>query len=865
MKLIIVESPAKARTISRFLGNGVTVEASMGHVRDLPSKGLGVDVEGGFVPTYVVSPGKEAVITRLRAALKKADELYLATDEDREGESIAWHLTEVLKPKVQVKRMVFHEITEPAIQSAFASPRDIDRKLVDAQEARRILDRLYGFGVSPVLWRRIKQGLSAGRVQSVAIRIVVERERERIAFVAAGYWDLLATVSQAGSFHFPATLVQLDGAKVATGADFDATGTLVTQGAVVLDERGARALAGALEQAAFSVRSVEQKPYRRSPYPPFRTSTLQQEASRKLRFSTSRTMSIAQRLYEAGYITYMRTDSTALSEAAVAAARKQIGTLFGPEYLPEKARSYTNKVKNAQEAHEAIRPAGDQFRTPEQIRHEVGEDEARIYELIWKRTVASQMKDALGESVSVRIDASSATGQDAEFASTGRAITFPGFLRAYVEGSDDPEAALDDQETPLPRLAEGDALDVHELEAVGHSTKAPPRFTEASLVRRLEELGVGRPSTYASIMSTIKERGYVWAKGQALIPTFTAFSVVTLLEDNFENLVDYAFTARMEDDLDRIADGEEETAPWLTRFYLGPEGLHQQIEDRLEDIDARELNSITLGEDEMGRGIVIRVGRYGPYLQRDDDRASIPDNLPPDELTLAKAIELLAEQPAGDKILGTDPESGQVVLARTGRFGPYVQLGEAAAKSKPKTSSLFRSMSLDSISLDTALQLLSLPRVVGVDPASSTEIVALNGRYGPYLDKGGQSRSLGSEEDLFTVTLEESLALFEQPPTRSRRAANLREIGATPEGKTVSVRSGRYGPYVTDGETNASLRAGDDAEQIDLDRALDLLAARRDRLADTTTTVRKSAAKKSTKAKKATKKTPRKKPAKRSS
>ena len=476
MKLIIVESPAKARTISRFLGNGVTVEASMGHVRDLPSKGLGVDVEAGFVPTYVVSPGKEAVIKRLRAALKQADELYLATDEDREGESIAWHLTEVLKPKVQVKRMVFHEITETAIQNAFASPRDIDRKLVDAQEARRILDRLYGFGVSPVLWRRIKQGLSAGRVQSVAIRIVVERERERIAFVAAGYWDLLATLSQAGSFHFPATLVQLDGAKIATGADFDATGTLVTQGAVVLDERGARALAAALEQASFSVASVEQKPYRRSPYPPFRTSTLQQEASRKLRFSTSRTMSIAQRLYEAGYITYMRTDSTALSEAAVAAARKQIGTLFGPEYLPEKARSYANKVKNAQEAHEAIRPAGDQFRTPEQIRREVSDDEARVYELIWKRTVASQMKDALGESVSVRIDASSATGQDAEFASSGRTITFPGFLRAYVEGSDDPEAALDDQETPLPHLAEGDVLDVHELEAVGHSTKAPAKI-----------------------------------------------------------------------------------------------------------------------------------------------------------------------------------------------------------------------------------------------------------------------------------------------------------------------------------------------------------------------------------------------------
>jgi DNA topoisomerase-1 len=847
MKLIIVESPAKARTISRFLGSGVAVEASMGHVRDLETKGLGVDVEGGFIPSYVVTPGKQSVIKKLRDALKKADELYLATDEDREGESIAWHLTEVLKPKVEVKRMVFHEITEPAIQGAFANPREIDRKLVDAQEARRILDRLYGYGVSPVLWRRVRQGLSAGRVQSVAVRIVVERERERIAFVAAGYWDLEATVSKDRSTPFRATLVELDGARVATGSDFDSTGALTNKDAVVLDEPRAQRLTYELENSEFSVREVETKPYRRSPYPPFRTSTLQQEASRKLRFSASRTMLVAQRLYESGYITYMRTDSTALSEAAVAATRSQISSLFGAEYLPEKPRSYSNKVKNAQEAHEAIRPAGDKFRTPEQVSREVSNDEARIYELIWKRTVASQMKDALGESVSVRLGAISTTGTDAEFSAAGRTITFPGFLRAYVEGSDDPEAALDDQESPLPPLAPGDMLELHELAPMGHSTKPPARFTEASLVRRLEELGVGRPSTYASILSTIKDRGYVWTKGQALIPTFTAFSVVSLLEENFENLVDYAFTARMEDDLDRIAEGEEETVPWLSRFYLGPEGLHQQIEDRLEDIDAREINSIPLGMDEHGQMVVIRVGRYGPYLERDGDRASIPDDLPPDELTLDRALELLNEQPAGDKILGTDPKTGQVVLARTGRFGPYVQLGEAQEKQKPKTASLFRSMSLDSISLDDALQLLELPRTVGIDPQSGEEIVALNGRYGPYLDRNGESRSLESEAQLFTVTLEEALDLFSKPKTRNPRGMNARELGKDAAGKTISVRTGRYGPYVTDGEVNANVPAKDDPEAIELERALELLEIRRSRLADSATPARKSGARKATK------------------
>jgi DNA topoisomerase-1 len=849
MKLVIVESPAKARTIARFLDDDVTVEASMGHIRDLAAKKdlppehqdkhwaqFGVDVDSGFVPYYVIHPAKKAQVKKLRDALKKADELYLATDEDREGESIAWHLSEVLKPKSTPKRMVFHEITEGAIRAAFDNPRAIDQQLVDAQEARRILDKLYGYEVSPVLWRRVRTGLSAGRVQSVAVRMIVERERERMSFVSAGYWDLLGTfAAEEEQSRFPATLVEIDGVRVANGSDFDSSGQLETEKVIVVDEAAARSLAIELAGADFAVRSIEAKPYRRSPYPPFRTSTLQQEAQRKLRFSASRTMRIAQRLYEGGYITYMRTDSTALSESAVASARSQIGSLFGSEYLPAKPRTYSNKVKNAQEAHEAIRPAGDRFRTPAQVEREVSEDEARVYELVWKRTVASQMKDALGESVAVRLGAIGSQGSNAEFAGNGRTITFPGFLRAYVEGSDDPEAALDDQETPLPPLHEGDQLEVVDLEAVGHSTKPPARFTEASLVRQLEELGVGRPSTYASILETIQERGYIWKKGQALIPTFTAFAVVTLLEQNFEDLVDYAFTARMEDDLDRIAEGEEETTPWLSRFYLGPEGLRQQVIDRLESIDAREINSIPLGTDDQDQVIVVRVGRYGPYVQRLDDRASIPDNLPPDELTLEKAIELLEEQPSGEKILGSDPESGLTVIARSGRFGPYVQLGESDGKDKPKTASLFQTMSLDSISLEEALTLLTLPRIVGKDPESGEEIVALNGRYGPYLSRGSERRSLQAEEQLFTVELAEALALFSQPPVRRGRgpqAANAgRDLGKTNEGKPVSVRSGRFGPYVTDGEVNASLRTGDDPETIALARAIELLAARRERLA----------------------------------
>jgi len=846
--LVIVESPTKAKKISEYLGDDVVVEASMGHIRDLPRSAkeipakykdeewatLGVNVDAGFEPIYVIAPNRRENIKKLKKAADEATQIYLATDEDREGEAIAWHLVEVLKPKVPVRRMVFHEITESAIRQAFENPRDIDERLVDAQEARRILDRLYGYEVSPVLWKKVATGLSAGRVQSVAVRIVVERERERMAFRSASYWDIVGRFAKEGDpATFDASLASIDGERVATGRDFDSKGNVAT-GVVRLDEEAATQLARALEGAEFVVRSVDTKPYTRKPYAPFRTSTLQMEAGRKLRFSSSRTMSVAQRLYENGYITYMRTDSVTLSTEAITEARNQIQRLFGADYVPDSPRVYGNRAKNAQEAHEAIRPAGETWRTPEQVAREVGSDEARLYELIWKRTLASQMPDARGESVTVRLGGVASDGRDAEFTASGRTITFPGFLKVYVESSDDPDAETDDQESILPPLAEGDPLEVLSLDPTGHETQPPRRYSEASLVQRLEELGVGRPSTYASILTTIQDRGYVWKKGGVLVPTFTAFAVVTLLEQHFPNLVDYAFTARMEDDLDAIAAGEEQRVPWLTRFYLGAEGLRQTVRNKLGDIDARAVNSIPIGEDDQGRQIVVRVGRYGPYLERGEDRASIPDDLPPDELTVERATKLLDEGSRGDKILGTDPETGLPVLARTGRFGPYVQLGEQeeGSKEKPKRASLFKGMDIDSLSLDDALRLLSLPRVVGKDP-DGVEILALNGRYGPYIQRGDDRRSLESEEQIFTITVEEALALLAEPPRRrgqSRQSA-ARELGSDPTtGKKITVRSGRYGPYVTDGEVNASLRKGDDPETIDLDRALELLAARRERL-----------------------------------
>ena len=867
--LVIVESPAKARTIASILGREYVVESSVGHIRDLPRnaadvpeayKGtawarMGVDVDNDFKPLYIVTPDKKKQVQKLKQLLKEASELYLATDEDREGESIAWHLHEVLNPRIPVKRMVFHEITRPAILRAVENPRDIDRRLVDAQEARRILDRLFGYEVSPVLWKKVMPGLSAGRVQSVATRIIVERERARMRFKQASYWDVVATL-EAESGAFEATLVALDGKRLATGKDFDESGTLKNANVAVLDEAAAGALASSLTGSPFAVRSVEEKPWKSSPRPPFMTSTLQQEASRKLRFSVHRTMQIAQRLYENGYITYMRTDSVTLSETAVAAARQQATEMFGAEFVPDKPRVWQSKVKNAQEAHEAIRPAGDSFRTPADVQDELNADEFKLYDLVWKRTIASEMKDATGRSVQVRA-AASADGRDAEFGASGLVIEFPGFRRAYVEGADDPEAELESQEKILPPLAEGDALRAVALEPKGHDTQPPARFTEASLVKTMEEMGVGRPSTYASIIDTINDRGYVWKRGSALIPSWTAFAVVDLLEQHFGHLVQYEFTAKMEDDLDEIAGGRNEPLPYLRTFYFGNGqlGLKTMVSERLGDIDARDINSIPIGADGDGREVVLRVGRYGPYVERGEERASVPEDIAPDELTIERAAELLA-QPSQERTLGTDPASGLEVIARAGRFGPYVQLGQADpdAKEKPKTGSLFKTMALDTITLDEALRLLSLPRVVGV-AEDGEEILAQNGRYGPYIKKGSDTRSLESEEQLFTVTEADARALLAEPKRRrgQRAAAQppLREFGADPaSGKPIVLKEGRFGPYVTDGETNASLRRGDSPETVTYERAVELLQDRRDRAA-TEAPTRKPARRKAAPKKKA--------------
>ncbi len=846
-----MESPAKAKTIAGFLGRDYVVESSIGHIRDLPRnaaevpaayKGepwarLGVDVDNDFKPLYVVAKEKKDQVRKLKDLLKDASELYLATDEDREGESIAWHLLEVLNPRVPVKRMVFHEITRAAIEHAVEDWRELDRRLVDAQEARRILDRLYGYEVSPVLWRKVMSGLSAGRVQSVATRILVERERARMRFRTASWWDIESSFEKSGerAAQFRAALVSLDGARLATGKDFDESGTLIRRDAVVLDEGRASELAQRLGAVDYEVRSVEEKPWRRSPSAPFITSTLQQEAGRKLRSSSSRTMQLAQRLYENGFITYMRTDSTTLSDQALAAARTQAVALYGSDYVPAQPRRYEKRVKNAQEAHEAIRPAGDAFRTPEQVVGQLSGDESRLYDLIWKRTVASQMADARGQSVQVRLGGVSSAEEDAEFATSGRVTTFPGFLRAYVEGADDPEAELEDQERPLPALAVGDRLAVVDppgMEPKSHATQPPARFTEASLVKALEEMGVGRPSTYASIISTIQDRGYVWKKGSALVPSFVAFAVVGLLEQYFAQLVDYGFTAAMEDDLDQIAGGQAESLPWLKRFYFGNgvTGLKTMVNSRLEEIDAREINSIRIGTDpETNTELFVRVGKYGPYIQEGENRASVPEDMAPDELTVERARELLAA-PSGDRLVGEDPKTGAAVYVKAGRFGPYVQLGEAEGKAKPRTASLLASMAPATLGLDEALRLLTIPRVVGVDPADGHEIVATNGRYGPYLKKGTDSRSLTDEEQLFTVTIDEALTLFSQPKPRRGQAAAvaLGEFGPDPvTGGVIVLREGRFGPYVTDGITNASLRKGDSLAELTPGRAAELLADRR--------------------------------------
>ncbi|GHF96013.1 type I DNA topoisomerase [Streptomyces filamentosus] len=898
-RLVIVESPAKAKTIKGYLGPGYVVEASVGHIRDLPSgaaevpekytgevRRLGVDVEHDFQPIYVVNADKRAQVKKLKDLLAESDELFLATDEDREGEAIAWHLQEVLKPKVPVHRMVFHEITKDAIQAAVANPRELNKRMVDAQETRRILDRLYGYEVSPVLWKKVMRGLSAGRVQSVATRLVVERERERIAFRSAEYWDLTGTFStgRAGDPSDPssltARLAAVDGKRVAQGRDFGADGRLKSEAVLHLDEANARALAASLADTRFAVRSVESKPYRRSPYAPFRTTTLQQEASRKLGFGAKATMQVAQKLYENGFITYMRTDSTVLSDTAVAAARAQVTQLYGADYLPEKPRVYAGKVKNAQEAHEAIRPSGDRFRTPAETG--LTGDQFKLYELIWKRTVASQMKDATGNSVTVKIGGTSADGRDAEFSASGKTITFHGFMKAYVEGADDPNAELDDRERRLPQVAEGDALAAEEITADGHATKPPARYTEATLVKELEEREIGRPSTYASIIGTILDRGYVFKKGTALVPSFLSFAVVNLLEKHFGRLVDYDFTARMEDDLDRIARGEAQSVPWLRRFYFGEGegaatggaadagngdgdhlgGLKELVTD-LGAIDAREISSFPVGD-----GIVLRVGRYGAYVERGEreqegyQKADVPEDLAPDELTVEYAEELLAK-PSGDFELGTDPVSGHQIVAKAGRYGPYVTeiLPEDTPKTgknavKPRTASLFKTMSLDTVTLEEALQLMSLPRVVGTD-AEGVEITAQNGRYGPYLKKGTDSRSLTSEDQLFSITLEEALAIYAQPKQRGRAAAKppLKELGTDPVSeKPVVVKDGRFGPYVTDGETNATLRTGDSVETITPERGYELLAEKRAK-APAKKTAKKAPAKKTAAKKTAAKKT----------
>jgi DNA topoisomerase I len=877
-RLVIVESPAKARTIAGYLGRGYVVESSIGHIRDLPQsaadipakyKGeswarLGVNVDEEFAPIYVVPNDKKQQITKLKRLLKESDELFLATDEDREGEAIAWHLLDELKPKVPVRRMVFHEITRRAIEDAVENARDIDDNLVDAQETRRILDRLYGYELSPVLWKKVMSGLSAGRVQSVATRLVVDRERERMAFRTAHYWDLEATFD-AGEGRdprsFPAKLVAVDGDRVAQGRDFAPTGELKSaQGVVHLDGARAGELATGLRDQTFDVRSVESKPYKRSPYAPFRTTTLQQEASRKLGYGASRTMQVAQRLYENGYITYMRTDSVTLSETAIGAARDQVRELFGSEYLPDAPRVYQSKVKNAQEAHEAIRPAGDSFRTPAETG--LTGDEFRLYELIWMRTVASQMRDAQGRTVTIRLGARTAGGEsvDCEFSASGRVITFHGFLKAYVEGADDPDAERDDRETRLPDVSEGDRVDVESMEPSDHQTKPPARYTEATLVRELEQREIGRPSTYASIIGTILARGYVYKKGTALVPAWLAFAVVRLLEQHFAGLIDYSFTAEMEDVLDNVAAGREPGPEVLARFYFGSgdlEGLKKLVSE-LGDIDARALSTF-----EVGDGIAARVGRYGPYVENSADgtRANIPDDLPPDELTLDKARELLANPAGAENVLGEDPDTGRRVVAKNGRFGPYVTevLEDDVPKgTKARTSSLFKSMSLDTITLDEALKLLTLPRRIGDDPETGEEIVAANGRYGPYIRREKESRSLENEEQLFTITLDDAVARLREPKRRGRAAATapLRELGEDPETKQpVVVKDGRFGPYVTDGETNATLRRDDNPDDVTLLRAAELLAEKRAK-----GPTKKRTAKKTTK--KSAKKAPAKKTAK---
>lgn len=871
-KLVIVESPTKMRSIQGYLGDGYEVLSSVGHIRDLADKKdipaadkqaygkYSIDIDNGFDPYYVVSDRKTKTVAELKRALKNADELLLATDEDREGEAIAWHLLETLKPKVPVKRMVFHEITKDAIQAAVGNTRELDHDLVDAQETRRILDRLYGWDVSPVLWYKVKTGISAGRVQSAATRLIVDRERERMAFTSAEYWDVDAAAAATGT-SFKIRLVRVDGGQLARGTDFDDDGKL-KKAVVILDEAAATALAQAVDAVGTgSVTKVEAKPGTRSPYAPFTTSTMQQEAGRKLSMGAKQAMGVAQRLYEKGYITYMRTDSTSLSTQAVQAARSQAVALYGDAAVPLKPRVYKSKSKNAQEAHEAIRPSGDNFRTPASLSSELDRDEQRLYDLIWKRTVASQMSDAKYETTTVTI-AVDAAGKKAEFTASGTVYTFKGFLEAYEEGRDEKRGDADAAENQsLPAVAVGDQLAVSDAEAKGHRTTPKPRYTEASLVKVLEEKGIGRPSTFASIPETILDRGYAVKRGQALVPTWLAFSVVRLLEEHFADLVDYDFTAALEDDLDTIARGEQNRVEWLKSFYFGSDnhvGLRQVV-DNLGEIDARALNSTRITDT-----ATLRFGKYGPYLEVADPAnpeakpriVNVPEDLAPDELTAQKAQELIDAPVAGDRVLGENPDNGKIIVVKDGRFGPYVQendpvsedaavdetTGEVVeapkpkrgakkeAAPKPRTASLFRSMSVDEIDLDTALRLLSLPRVVGVDPESGDEITAQNGRFGPYLKKGADSRSLESESQIFDVTLDQALEIYAQPKYGAGRRASsaLAEFEADPvSGKPIRIRDGRFGAYVTDGETNVTIPRGQTVEDITFEVAVQMLADKR--------------------------------------
>ncbi len=840
--LIIVESNAKAKTIGGYLGRGYRVESCQGHIRDLPNranqipakyrdqawaKNWGVDVNNDFEPLYIVPGDRRRIVSKLRQAAKEASELYLATDEDREGEAIAWHLTEVLKPKIPTHRMVFHEITPGAIRNALANPRSIDSYRVDAQEARRTLDRLVGYGVSPVLWRKVRRGLSAGRVQSVAVRLLVERERRRIAFRSASFWNVEARLVTGGGEDFQAHLVAVDGVRPAASKDFDSKGNLEPTGVILLDEDRSARLARALEGSLLRIRSVDRRPYTRKPQAPFRTSTLQREASTRLRFEPGRTMRAAQSLYEHGYITYMRTDSITLSETALQTARSEVARRFGKDYLPPGPIRYTGKVANAQEAHEAIRPAGDRWKTPEEVVSLVSDrDQHLVYQLVWARTLASQMAPARGESTRVRAGTVLENGTDAAFEASGLVIRFPGFLKAYAQA---------DRERHLPRLEVDDRVTAQDALAREHRTEPPSRYSEASLIKELEDRGIGRPSTYASTVSTIIERDYVFKKRTALVPSVTAFATTELLERHFDHLVDYGFTSRMEDGLDKIARGEERKVPWLSRFFHGngsPGLLELIATDRVKEIDPRSL-FIRIGEDPSGAEVVARVGRYGPYLVRGEDRASIPDDLPPDELTLERAVKLL-DAPSGDKILGTDPDSGLTVLARNGRYGPYVQLGEqvTGSRQKPKRTSLLTGMELDSLSLEDALRLLSLPRRVGVHPDSGQAILAGLGRYGPYLKMGSEYRNLADQELLFDITLEEAVTVMNQPKTRrgGRAAPPLKEMGKDPEsGSEMVIKTGRYGPYLTDGSVNVSVRE-DAVAGLGPEEAARLLSAKREKL-----------------------------------